>query len=474
MYKYLNGYAASLMAACFSLVSCAGGDRGAEQSYAPTFACDSAVVNVTVAEYDSLNNGYIEAFTYTYDDLGEVAPTKLDKDGKITLRFALQGDMSLFFNNAMEEERYGVVRVAPGEVTDVTIYPDSIVTNGRFADFNRVLSKYKGKYGMDIMTADYFRYDMSGDEYTDAILARYAERKAAIDADKELSEAQRIIEKAELVNGLLSLASDRKFAGRCNYLNLHGYEGGICEDSISTDMSEANYASVIAAIDPDDCTMLMSANPGVSTSLGSVDWSAAGAGGTLLGALSDYRKAVRLVNEGKADTTLKESLRAYPDRFFADALESISGQAKKRFDDAAKIVSATPDVPAEGIIDAIAAKYPGKVVLIDCWATWCGPCKAGIAVNEPLKADVLSDPDIVWVYVTDESSPVSAYYKMIPEIKGEHYRLTGEQSKVMYEKYGIDGIPFYFLVDRKGTVSSRPDFRDHELLVSTILEELKK
>ena len=44
----------------------------------------------------------------------------------------------------------------------------------------------------------------------------------------------------------------------------------------------------------------------------------------------------------------------------------------------------------------------------------------------------------------------------------------------MYEKYGIDGIPFYFLVDRKGTVSSRPDFRDHELLVSTILEELKK
>lgn len=58
--------------------------------------------------------------------------------------------------------------------------------------------------------------------------------------------------------------------------------------------------------------------------------------------------------------------------------------------------------------------------------------------------------------------------------KGEHYRLTGEQSKVMYEKYGIDGIPFYFLVDRKGTVSSRPDFRDHELLVSTILEELKK
>ncbi len=31
-----------------------------------------------------------------------------------------------------------------------------------------------------------------------------------------------------------------------------------------------------------------------------------------------------------------------------------------------------------------------------------------------------------------------------------------------------------FLVDRKGTVTPRPDFRDHDLLVSTILEELKK
>lgn len=51
---------------------------------------------------------------------------------------------------------------------------------------------------------------------------------------------------------------------------------------------------------------------------------------------------------------------------------------------------------------------------------------------------------------------------------------TEAQSRAIYDRYGIDGIPYYFLVDCKGTVTPRPDFRDHDLLVSTILEELKK
>ena len=455
------------------VVSC-GGNSGEKQSLSPTYACDSAIVNVTVAEYDSLKNGYIEALTSTYDDLGEITPTKLDAEGKATFRFDLQGDITISFLNASGDDRYGTIRVAPGEVTDVTIYPDSIVTTGRFADLNRVLSTYQSKYAMNIFSPDFFRYDMNGDDYTAAILAKYAERKEALDADSGLSEIERVIEQAELVNSLFSLASNRQLAGRCNYLSINGYENGVCEDSIATDMSEANYASIVKAIDPNDEAILMGTNIGVATSLGNVDWNAAGAEGTLLGTLSTYKKAAHQAYEGRMDSTLVESLRSYPNQFFAEAVGNIATVAAKRFEEAAKIVAPTPEVEADEIINAIAAQYPGKVVLIDRWNTWCSPCKAGIAQNEPLKADVLSDPDIVWVYVADESSPIPAYYKMIPDIKGVHYRLTEEQSNAIYKKYNIDGIPYYFLVDRKGPVTPRPDFRDHDLLVSTILEELKK
>lgn len=462
------------MACGILLASCSSDEENAQQSFSPTYACDSAVVNITVVDYDSVRNGYIEAFTYAYDALGEVPPTRLDSTGRASLRFDLQGDMLLTLMNASGEDRYGSVRIAPGEVTDVTIYPDSIVTNGRYADFNRVLCRYEPKYGMDIFNADYFRYDMSGDDYTAAILAKYADNKAALEADTALTPVQRMLEKAELANTILALASDRNFAGRCNYLSINGYDKPLPLDSIATDMSDANYASVIAAVGPDDETMLMSPRTSVATSLGDVDWSAVGAKGTLLGALSTYQKAAREAYEGRTDSTRIASLREYANPFFAQAVDNISMVAAKRFEEASRLVSATPDVPGEEIIEAVAAKYPGKVVLIDRWNTWCGPCKAGIAENEPLKANVLSDPDIVWVYIADESSPIPAYYQMIPSIKGDHYRLTEEQSKAVYEKYEIDGIPYYFLVDRKGTVTPRPDFRDHDLLVATILDELKK
>lgn len=460
----------SLMAGCMVLASCSGGS-GDKQTMSPTFACDSARINITVVGADS--TGHLDAIVSYYDDLSEIAPQALDAEGKTSIRLDLQGDAVMTLFNTNNGERYGWVRVAPGETTDITIYGnDSLVTTGRFADFNKVLSTYQPKYDMNIFQADFFRYDMNGDDYTAAILAKYGQLSSDIDADATLSEAERIIEKSALVNSLLTLASDRRFSGRCNYLTLNPGNFNIPQDSLATDMSAENYAAVIAAIDPNDETILMSGQ--IASSLGNVDWNAAGAEGTLLGAIANYQKAAKQAYENKLNPELFESLKAYSNPFFAEAVQNISDIAKARFEEAARLVSETPDVPGEQIIEAIAAQYPGKVVLIDRWNTWCGPCKAGIAENEPLKANVLSDPDIVWVYVADESSPIPTYYRMIPGIKGNHYRLNPDQSKAVYERYGIDGIPYYFLVDRKGNVTPRPDFRDHDLLVKTILEELKK
>lgn len=462
----------SLLAGCMVLVSCTGGSEG-KQSLSPTYACDSAVVNITVVGYDSVSNGYIDAIVSSYDDISEIAPQPLDRNGRITYSFDMQGDKVLSLFNSSADERYGYVRIAPGETTDVTIYPDSIVTTGRFADLNRELNSYTPKYGMDMFTPGFVRYDMNGDEYTAAIVAEYARLKQAFEGDTSLTDAQRAIEESKLINSLLSFATNREMVGRGSYMAVNPGKYDIPRDSILTDMSEANYRSVINAIDPDS-EALLGGRCDVATSMGDVDWSAMGAAGTLLGTVSDYRKAARQAYENKLDSTLIASLQAYSNPFFAQAIGNISDIAKARFEKVAKLVSPMPDVPAGEIIDAIAAQFPGKVVLIDRWNTWCGPCKAGIAENEPLKQTTLSDPDIVWVYVADESSPIPAYYKMIPDIKGHHYRLTQEQARAIYDRYNIDGIPYYFIVDRKGTVTPRPDFRDHDLLVSTILDELKK
>lgn len=454
------------------LASCAGGS-GVEQSLAPTYACDSAVVNITVANFDPQANAYIEALINSYDDISELAPQPLDSTGRITLRFDMQGDKVLSLLNASADERYGTIRIAPGETTDVTIYPDSIVTTGRFADLNRELSFYTTKYGMNIFAPDFVRYDMNGDEYTSAIIAEYNRLKEALDADTSLSPAQRAIEESNLMNSLLSFATNRAIVGRGSYMAVNPGKYDIPRDSIVTDMSEANYAAIVKTIDPDS-EALLGGRCDVATSLGRVDWNEAGAKGTLLGTVTDYQKAARQAYEDKLDPELYSSLKAYSNPFFALAVDNISDIARTRFEEASRMVSPTPEVSDPDIIEAIAAQFPGKVVLIDRWNTWCGPCKAAIAENEPLKQTTLSDPDIVWVYVADESSPIPAYYKMIPTIKGHHYRLTEAQARALYERYNIDGIPYYFIADRKGNVTPRPDFRDHDLMVTTILEELKK
>jgi thiol-disulfide isomerase/thioredoxin len=114
-------------------------------------------------------------------------------------------------------------------------------------------------------------------------------------------------------------------------------------------------------------------------------------------------------------------------------------------------VNATPLAGADKIFDSILAKYRGKVVYVDFWATWCGPCRSGIKEIAPLKEE-LKDKDVVFVYITNETSPEETYKNMTPTIKGEHYRLKQDEFNYLAAKFQITGIPHYVLVDKAGKV----------------------
>lgn len=85
----------------------------------------------------------------------------------------------------------------------------------------------------------------------------------------------------------------------------------------------------------------------------------------------------------------------------------------------------------------------------------------------------LKSDNLVWIYIANQTSPLVKYKEMIPGIKGKHYRLTDKQWAYLCDKFKIDGIPSYVLVDKQGKYGLRNDFRDHEKMKNTLKEMIE-
>lgn len=107
------------------------------------------------------------------------------------------------------------------------------------------------------------------------------------------------------------------------------------------------------------------------------------------------------------------------------------------------------EVKPENILQAILDRYKGKAVLIDMWATWCGPCRAGHKAMAPMK-EQMKGQNVQFVYITSPSSPMSTWQEMIKDIDGDHYYLTPEQYSYILAKYESSGIPTYAVYNTQG------------------------
>lgn len=140
---------------------------------------------------------------------------------------------------------------------------------------------------------------------------------------------------------------------------------------------------------------------------------------------------------------------------FNDKYEQLS-QSKLSNDENIKSNDAVKDMTdGEKILRKIIEPYKGKIILLDIWGTWCGPCKQRLQHSQE-EYERLKDFEIVYLYLANRSSDES-WKNVIKEYKIEgdnvvHYNLPAEQQSAVESFIGINGYPTYKLIDRNGTV----------------------
>jgi peroxiredoxin len=98
--------------------------------------------------------------------------------------------------------------------------------------------------------------------------------------------------------------------------------------------------------------------------------------------------------------------------------------------------------------------YPGKVVLLNFWATWCPPCRREMPSMEKLHLELKGKPfQILACDQQEDGDTVFAFTGQLDP--APTFPLLLDSKSAISRAYGVPGLPTTFLIDKSGQIAYR-------------------
>ena len=450
----------------------------------PELAYGKAVLTGRILDYRKEMNLRVRAYTHglSLTEQGEESSLPVNDDG--TFRIEIEAPCVASVRLAFP---FGFVTclVAPGEETDVTVNPremcrrqsrlqpknksygEAVYYKGYLAGLQQERESYRGDLSLGTDDYSQFSKDIAGKtpaEFKSYLLTKLADSRKDIERAKLSGACEELLNITLDINAALSLFDTEMYL-KDAYVIAHK----LSEDEAMTyyrdtriDIPEDYYDTLKELASINTFKAIYAENYINLIYSDEIKQKLTEMTGSREGPLFDNSEAIWIyqsVKEFNPLTAEQEArLRSLSSPAYLDLLAEANRRLLRVIEENKRkegfTVNEVGDVTNERLFPSILSKFSGHTLLVDFWATWCGPCRTAHKLMRPLKEE-LKKEDIVYVYVTGESSPQSTWENMITDIPGEHFRLTEAQWRYLSESLKLRGVPTYFVVDRKGNVTYR-------------------
>ena len=448
-----------------ALLACLGLDAKDRLGELPQikYSTSPAVVNGQVKGYKAESGIKSVTFSFTVftDSERKTIEAPIGNDGRF------RAELQTYYTDRVDMHWADTVItfvVVPAEEMTLTINPDLVGVaaakrpafefTGSIGDFNTDLVRYASQYeAIEVIKSIQGEEGMKSlkgltvMEYRDKVVSLYDEAARRIDADKRICGAfkqyvkatykYQIVIKTLLYNTTLMVANDTDTP----YKQPEGYYG------------------YLATFQPFASTAyLYTMHPAQAVATANLFGNYAGQELQMPSSAEPIRKALKYASSVSelnllTDDEIASLNSECPE--LAPIILRYNDDLKARIEAAKqsteyKICSIDAELKGDDVFKALIAPYKGKPLLVDFWATWCGPCRAAMETIKPVKAELNGKAN--FIYITSPSSPKRAWELTIPDIHGDHYYVTDEQYSTLLNQFESQSIPTYVTVDSNGNI----------------------